>query len=423
MGGGCRSRIIEARLSAQFILLIVACVATAGLFFFGRGGPETSNANNQRNLQSIAAFADPKTVTQRQRVPPQFDAFSLWQNHDIGPSALSMQASFSSGPPYVARYPGPTATYAPKELPCFPGETAMEKVQAKPVKRGFIYLKPFKCASTTLKGVAIQISRNVGRRRGAKGGRCLARWDHGWAVKRQYQKLMRAETFLWTMLREPTRRYVSAFFFQAGRGNMRISDGKFRKEINRGDANFYFHLLSLDETSWNAPAADDRTKTISDILELYDFIGITERMNESLVVLKLLLGLEYNDILYLSSKRSGGCMPNREPGSCMCVQKSFVSDGMNKYFESEEWQRKIFWDNAVYAAACRSLDRTIDALGREVVMDQLAEFERRLAIATEVCEGDTIFPCNSEGVFSEETSCLDSDAGCGYDCYNSLSYD
>lgn len=162
---------------------------------------------------------------------------------------------------------------------------------------------------------------------------------------------------------------------------------------------------------------------MSDILELYDFIGITERMNESLVVLKLLLDLEYNDILYLSSKRSGGCMPNREPGSCMCVEKSVLTDGMRAYLESEEWQRKIFWDNAVYAAAHRSLDRTIDALGGELVTEQLIEFERRLAIATEVCEGETVFPCDSEGVFSEETSCLHSDAGCGYDCYNSLSYD
>ena len=44
---------------------------------------------------------------------------------------------------------------------------------------------------------------------------------------------------------------------------------------------------------------------IDKILDNYDFIGVTDRFDESLVVLQLLLGLETSDILYLSSKKSG----------------------------------------------------------------------------------------------------------------------
>jgi hypothetical protein len=43
-------------------------------------------------------------------------------------------------------------------------------------------------------------------------------------------------------------------------------------------------------------------------MEDYDFIGMVERMDESLVIMKMLLQLDMNDILYLSAKHGGGYM-------------------------------------------------------------------------------------------------------------------
>lgn len=45
---------------------------------------------------------------------------------------------------------------------------------------------------------------------------------------------------------------------------------------------------------------------VRDTLGKYDFVGVVERFDESLVALQLLMGLETSDILYFSSRLHTG---------------------------------------------------------------------------------------------------------------------
>jgi hypothetical protein len=45
---------------------------------------------------------------------------------------------------------------------------------------------------------------------------------------------------------------------------------------------------------------------VMEIIDQFDFIALVERMDESLVVMKLLFGLEDKDMIVLSAKSSGG---------------------------------------------------------------------------------------------------------------------
>ena len=55
-------------------------------------------------------------------------------------------------------------------------------------------------------------------------------------------------------------------------------------------------LSSLDEIK------SSLIKIVHDILNEYDFIRLVEQLDESLVILRLLLRLNTGDVLYLSSK-------------------------------------------------------------------------------------------------------------------------
>ena len=65
--------------------------------------------------------------------------------------------------------------------------------------------------------------------------------------------------------------------------------------------NHYFQILSMSDYM----GTEDEVEFTNKILEDYNFIGVTERMNESLVVLSMLLNLELIDILYFGSKGNG----------------------------------------------------------------------------------------------------------------------
>ena len=161
-----------------------------------------------------------------------------------------------------------------------------------------------------------------------------------------------------------------------------------------------------------------------EIMEDYDFIGVTERMDESLVVMKILLDLDLNDVLYLSAKGSGGYDDGAYKGQCHYILKSYVSPGMKKFFDSEVWQKRIDGDQMLFNSANKSLDLTIDALGRDYVMEQLEEFKKMKKEAVEFCRpDDLIFPCTQDGSLHRfNHTCLWWDSGCGYRCLDHMKY-
>lgn len=168
-----------------------------------------------------------------------------------------------------------------------------------------------------------------------------------------------------------------------------------------------FQLHSLQEGSL-------QNYTLANILQELDFVGVVERMDESLVVLQLLMGLQPADMVVLSSKRSGGYDSNKQ---CQWIQPSFITAKIQNYLETAFIKDNL--DYVLYAAANASLDKTIHALGRELVEKQVQHHKQLQQIAEEACLERATFPCSAEGVYQPELakkSCYESDWGCGHEC-------
>jgi recombinational DNA repair ATPase RecF len=77
-------------------------------------------------------------------------------------------------------------------------------------------------------------------------------------------------------------------------------------------------------------------------------------------------------------------------------------------------------DFLLYAAAQESLDRTIRALGVDVVQQRASEIRHLQDLAKTACKDMALYPCTSaEGEYQIEksrTNCYIQDYGCGYPC-------
>ena len=161
------------------------------------------------------------------------------------------------------------------------------------------------------------------------------------------------------------------------------------------------------------------------IMQEYDFLVLVERIDESLVAMQLLLGLPLSDTLFTSAKVGGGYAhtPKRGDHHCTPIQKAFQSPAVKDYLSSDVWYAHNYGDYALHAAANRSLDLTIERLGKERFAVALQKFRDAEALVMERCDSETFFPCSVDGVEQLElskSSCYRVDEGCGYPCIDNL---
>jgi Galactose-3-O-sulfotransferase len=249
---------------------------------------------------------------------------------------------------------------------------------------------------------------------------CKARFDHSPAVILQYGNRQRSKSFLWTVLREPTKRAISQFFhFQVSREKVEPSDTNFQKYLAESlFDNYYLQSMSMEylfRQDYNIE------EVIAKVLRDYDFIGILERMDESLVVLSLILNVPITDVLYLKAKGSGGFDDGRYNRKCTYIIPPYVSPSMQSYFLSRTWKDRIFGDDYLYELVNKSLDLTIDEIGKDLVMQRLIEYKQLQKIAEDVCSDEALFPCDSGGQANPKApGCLWKDSGCGHDCLDNI---
>lgn len=155
-------------------------------------------------------------------------------------------------------------------------------------------------------------------------------------------------------------------------------------------------------------------------MDSLDFIAISERMEESLVVLQLLLGLDPMDVMVMPSKIAGGFEDfkyNRSSRGCQATKKPIDIPEAHSYLQHNYTHSNI--DYLIYAAANRSLDRTIEWIGKDVVEEQLQIHRTLQQLLVKECTDETYFPCSPEGVYQPEKhfqNCYERDSGCGYPC-------
>jgi hypothetical protein len=152
-----------------------------------------------------------------------------------------------------------------------------------PATRGFLFLKTFKTASSTSAGVNLRIAKSVAQRHENHSFPfCQARFDH---AKRWdghgtlFANRTLEESFLWAILREPTKRVISQFFhFQVSRAGVSPTNENFRKFVKRDMfKNYYLRSLSMRRVRRNE--TNDHT-IANEIMQAYNFIGVSERIDE-----------------------------------------------------------------------------------------------------------------------------------------------
>jgi Galactose-3-O-sulfotransferase len=234
---------------------------------------------------------------------------------------------------------------------------------------------------------------------------------YGKAQTRSTRQIM--QPFKWTFVREPSERAQAEFLRIGGaKGQVQPFIKNLRQYTLLEDHLKQYSLGTLDPTF-------DNNKTffknvVVGILEEYHFIGVVERLEESLVVLKLLLDLEWRDILFLPTNDIFAIN-----GTTNCV---FHIPMFTRIFflNNKTWKRRVNGDESLHQAAERSLDLTINNLGRSVIEEQVQRLRELLQLAQDKCFESTTFACSVNGDRNLLNDCFQDDKGCGYACLDTL---
>ena len=371
-------------------------------------------------------------------------------------------------------YTGPSRVY-PKfdyPFPCFQGEPIL--MRETPAARGILFQRPHKTGSTTMVGIILRLVHNRAKMHqgeakfGKKFDKCKHRTMHGKAKNYQYGKRDLSKSFLFSIIRDPTARTISQFFhFDVAAYEKEPTDDTFRTMARSGNFNYYLMELSTRQYVPNGTLVSDLDfaksmgyagvnqcdlamrsrepgptqllrrqrvsskefglnydpkRVVQDILDDYNFIAIMERMDESLVVFQMLLGLTTKEILYTRARSSGSFFNGWHGRPCIYIMKSFLTPGMKAYFESEEWKLTIANDILMYQAANESLDRTIASLDPAEFTKNMAALKRGLNLAGEICKGKIRPVCTEGGVEIPlpNRTCFIWSEGCDHACIDAV---
>ena len=292
---------------------------------------------------------------------------------------------------------------------------------------GLIYIKSYKTASSTLEGICLSIAHNIARRHYNNSTTpCIHYNRHEFADKRHHQRRGNP-SILYSFVRKPDNRDLShVFHFEVGRKDMEPTDKKIINAIEyRIKGRQVRYLVPQKSTTAKLWPKHELRKDPDKIAKIihrriikeYSFLGITERMEESLAVMKILWKLETGDVVVLPAKRSGGYDDAGHENKCTKIPKAFRSPAVEGYLKGKYIQNNA--DVLLYDVVNKSLDMTIDAIGRSKVDAVVKEIRYLQQLAETTCQEKASFPCSEDGKVQlelSEKSCYVQDAGCGHEC-------
>jgi hypothetical protein len=277
---------------------------------------------------------------------------------------------------------------------------------------------------------------------------CHSHFYHNFGIYNYHSHRNLASSFLWTTVRLPHTRAESAFFYYKSPEQyddedvhlqfLSLSRGhQLRLIRKRNERLVGYHgnlfrsrsdISSIHDTNWNGTRGIPENSLIEtdpnqlalthvrrEVLDYYDFVAVTERWTESMAVLKLLLpGVHYSDLVVLRTKGRGSFVPHGQ--SCKYIPMvSTISDRIQMYLDGPF--RETNPDYLLYAAVNRSLDLTIESLGRHRVENGVRQIQYLQTLAQDECLNKVKQPCSDNGEIQEaSSSCYVKDFGCGYKC-------
>jgi hypothetical protein len=164
-----------------------------------------------------------------------------------------------------------------------------------------------------------------------------------------------------------------------------------------------------------------REQEIEDLMKEYDFIGVSERMDESIVVLSMLLKLLLADLIVMSSKQAVGYDDGRSRRGCAKLENKWSTPVVDDYLYGDFLKNNS--DYLLYQTVNASLDKTIEALGADWVAAGVQRYHQLSKTNDAACRYHAVFPCpilpgedaRNQTLHSQQDR-LFSDAGCGHKC-------
>lgn len=299
---------------------------------------------------------------------------------------------------------------------CIPQKSQQHYVRARNVRKifeveGIIFIKSPKAASSTGAGISLRIAHELGNR--LYNTSCTVNYTHSFSFFRGHAKRSPTCSLLWTIVREPALRQLSIynFFFLARKGiNTTTVSPETINNFMATHKSGQFRYIATRKMTMSAlehKSPKQQQQLVSKLLQHYHFIAISERMDESLVAMKLLFGLQHADLIVLPSK------VGYDFQTCRPVPILKLTTDMTDFIQTNFTVNNI--DYLLYEAVNLSLDRTIQQLGHDFFHAQLQEHKRLQALAERQCLFTTQ-PCSKNHMWKEE--CYAGDSGCGYKCVN-----
>jgi hypothetical protein len=294
--------------------------------------------------------------------------------------------------------------------------------ERSPLPCNLIFIKVEKCASSTSGGVArrIAVKHNV-------SGAFLKTWvapepglwaNHGrmsafpgWSAMARLAQ----PSFVWTMIRLPAPRCLSEYYhLEVSRARKQPSDERRVAKLGSTTCQDYvFRYLATGE-------ADTPHGLVTDV---YSFIGLVERYDESMVLLASLLRIPLTDVLYLVSKDSSDGNPD-DMHKPMVPHPELAAESaaVRQFASGAAFNASNANDYALYAAASAQIDRLWQS-NRAELDEQLKSFQQMRAEVTKECSHVVAERYAKSSSFNYQQSyglCYWNDNGCGYKCIDSF---
>lgn len=268
-----------------------------------------------------------------------------------------------------------------------------------------IFIKVQKCSSSTFAGIV----RSIAAHRGLWGAhssfwlyvasRVPSLQPGIWANHGSLQSLqpslekLTQPYMLWTFLRQPGSRCMSKFYhFRVSRGGKESS-----VENKLTTLKWCRNKLYTATRSHNDESAES-------VIKRYDFIGLTERFDESLIALRHKYGLALKDIAYMPSKSSR--LNKRDYQGYKMLEHPPLSQEpaeVRRFINSKVFLRQNKMDLELWNRANASLDRALASI--HGWREELRLLRELVNHAARRC---SYRPCRFK------------DNGCGYPCLDAL---
>lgn len=210
---------------------------------------------------------------------------------------------------------------------------------------------------------------------------------------------LKLPTFLWTVVRKPPERALSAMYYKADTQKREYNAEDKLDFLQRTPGNFMFKYVRA--------TADD---TLDDVFSMYGLVGTLERFDESLVVLAAMLNVPLSDVLYVSSKNSSTntvIQANAKHDAFVASKHPSLDEEPEviKTYINTTFRESNALDFQLYERADRTLDQKIAEMNLQPAIEKFKKF---LAASQNTCE--TSDP--------ESTPCYHLDQGCNYKCFD-----